>query len=72
MLCVVANNFTVVRMFGFSVEEGVNLQTAPGVYNESLFRAFDYVVARAGQLGLRLIPALANNWHYNSNSTDNK
>ncbi|KAK9814964.1 hypothetical protein WJX73_003441 [Symbiochloris irregularis] len=68
----VANNFTVVRMFGFAVEEGVNLQTAPGVYNESLFRAFDYVVARAGQLGLKLIPALANNWHYNSNSTDNK
>ena len=30
-------NLTVVRIFGFPVQEGFNLQTAPGVYNETAF-----------------------------------
>ena len=59
-------------MFAFAVVNGVNLQVTPGVYNESLFQDFDYVVAKAGSLGLKLIPVLANNWEYNTNMTDTK
>lgn len=68
----VANNLTVVRMFAFAVVNGVNLQLTPGEYNETLFQAFDYVVDKAGQFGLKLIPVLANNWEYNTNMTDTK
>lgn len=70
--CAVANNLTVIRMFAFPVVDGFNLETEPGVYNESMFQAFDYVVAKAGQLGLKLLPSLANNWEYNNNMTQTK
>ncbi|MCJ1422622.1 hypothetical protein MMC29_000502 [Sticta canariensis] len=70
--CAVANNLTVIRMFAFPTVDGFNLETEPGVFNESMFQAFDYVVAKAGQLGLKLLPALANNWEYNSNMTQTK
>jgi hypothetical protein len=38
-----ANNLTVVRMFGFGVSSGFQLQYSPGSYNERAFQAFDKV-----------------------------
>jgi mannan endo-1,4-beta-mannosidase len=38
------------------------LRVAPGRYDERVFRGLDYVVWRAGRLGLRLILTLTNNW----------
>lgn len=64
------NGLTVVRMFGFPVQEGFNLQLAPGVYNETAFRGMDMVIAEATKQGLRLVIALANNWAYNDLQTD--
>ena len=77
-MCAVANDLTVVRMFGFSVQQGINNQFAPGtatkapVYNESMLVAFDNVIAEADQHNLKLIIALANNWDYNGNMSDCK
>ncbi|KAK9815119.1 hypothetical protein WJX73_008049 [Symbiochloris irregularis] len=68
----VENNLQVVRMFGFSVQQGINDQYSPGVYNESLLVAFDNVIADAGKRNLKLIVALANNWDYNGNMSDCK
>lgn len=36
-----------------------------GVYDEPTFRKLDYVIARAGELGIRLILPLANQWDDN-------
>ncbi len=36
-----------------------------GVYDEATFRKLDYVIARAGELGIRLILTLANQWDDN-------
>jgi mannan endo-1,4-beta-mannosidase len=41
---------------------GVTLHPEPFVYNEDAFEFFDYSVFKAGQLGLRLVVALENNW----------
>eukprot|EP00884_Botryococcus_braunii_P017464 jgi/Botrbrau1/4400/Bobra.105_2s0043.1 len=57
-----ANNLNVVRMFGFGTAPRFALQSAPGQYNEQVFRAFDYVLDQAAKHGLRVIVALANNW----------
>lgn len=38
------------------------LQTSPGVYDETTFRALDRVVQQAGEHGLHLILTLVNNW----------
>ena len=42
-----ANNLTTVRMFGFGVASGFQLQYSPGSYNENAFKAFDKVLHRA-------------------------
>lgn len=34
--CAARQNFNVVRMFGFPVQRGFNLQTSAGVYNEQV------------------------------------
>ena len=61
-----------VRIFGFPVQQGFNLQTAPGVYNETAFRGLDAVIAEAAKHGLRLVITLANNWNYNDQETGTK
>ncbi|CAK0785325.1 hypothetical protein CVIRNUC_008532 [Coccomyxa viridis] len=66
----VKQNFNVVRIFGFPVQMGFNLQTAPGRYNEYAFTGLDRVIAEAGKAGLKLVVALTNNWNYNSEQTD--
>lgn len=52
-----------IRTWGFCSGEGGNcLQPAPGEYDEAAFDLLDYVVAEAGDRGMRLILPLANNW----------
>jgi len=54
---------SVVRTWGFNDGSGSNaLQTAPGVYNESVFQGLDYVLAKADELNMRVILPLVNNW----------
>ncbi|CAK0785327.1 hypothetical protein CVIRNUC_008534 [Coccomyxa viridis] len=55
---------TVVRIFGFPVEDGFQLQMQPGVYNETAFLGLDTVIYEASRAGLRVIIVLANNWDY--------
>jgi mannan endo-1,4-beta-mannosidase len=38
------------------------LQTSPGVYPEANYDSLDYTVYKAGQLGLKLVLPLVNNW----------
>ena len=68
--CAARQSFNVVRIFGFPVQRGFNLQTSPGVYNEAAFVALDRVISEAGRAGLKLIIALTNNWNYNNVQTD--
>lgn len=51
-----------VRTWAFSDGGTGALQTSPGVYDENVFVGLDYVVAKAGELGLQLILPLVNNW----------
>ncbi|MBI4587156.1 MAG: cellulase family glycosylhydrolase [Planctomycetes bacterium] len=55
---------TVLRTWAFNDGAGQwnALQTSPGVYDEKVFIGLDYVVKRAGELGLRLVLPLVNNW----------
>lgn len=39
------------------------LQPAPGVYDESVFRALDFILSEACRIGLQLILSFCNNWH---------
>jgi len=51
-----------VRTWAFS-DGGIGaLQSGPGIYDEIIFVGLDYVVAKAGELGLQLILPLVNNW----------
>lgn len=55
---------TVIRTWAFNDGSGWNaLQTAPGVYDENVFRGLDWVVAECGKRGLRLMMTLSNYWH---------
>ncbi|XP_019423108.1 PREDICTED: mannan endo-1,4-beta-mannosidase 5-like [Lupinus angustifolius] len=38
------------------------LQTSPGVYNENVFQALDFVVSEAGKYNIKLIMSLINNY----------
>lgn len=59
-----------VRIFGFPVQKGFNLQTKAGVYNEVAFKGMDIVLSEASKAGIKLIIALTNNWNYNTLQTD--
>ncbi len=52
---------TVVRAWGFNDGSG-GLQTAAGVYDETVFKKLDYAISKAGQLGIKLIIPFVNNW----------
>jgi mannan endo-1,4-beta-mannosidase len=57
--------FRVVRTWGFNDGPGTDpskLQTQPGVYQDSAFKAMDFVISEAGKRGLHLIITLVNNW----------
>ncbi|XP_071687337.1 putative mannan endo-1,4-beta-mannosidase 9 [Rutidosis leptorrhynchoides] len=52
----------VVRTWAFSDGGNKPLQTSPGVYNENMFKALDFVISEAKKHGLHLILSLVNNW----------
>lgn len=61
----VAMGLPVIRLWGFldgAPSNGFVMQPTPGVYPEAGYEAFDYTVWKAGQLGLKLVVALTNNW----------
>ncbi|XP_057455512.1 mannan endo-1,4-beta-mannosidase 2-like isoform X2 [Lotus japonicus] len=52
---------TVCRTWGFNDGGYHALQTSPGRFDEQAFKALDYVIAEAGQQGIRLLLSLVNN-----------
>ena len=52
----------VIRMWAFNDDAGrqATLQTSPGVYNETIFRALDLVIREARTRGIKLILSLVN------------
>ncbi|GAB3839151.1 glycoside hydrolase 5 family protein [Kribbella italica] len=58
-----AMSLEVVRAWAFFDGEGEGaLQPAPYEYDDDAFDALDYTIYKAGQLGLRLVLPLVNNW----------
>ncbi|XP_019450552.1 PREDICTED: mannan endo-1,4-beta-mannosidase 5-like [Lupinus angustifolius] len=54
---------TVCRTWAFSDGSNQYLQISPGLYNENMFQALDFVVAEAKKYGVRLILSLVNNYN---------
>eukprot|EP00250_Pteridium_aquilinum_P020779 c24944_g4_i1 orf=205-1407(+) len=57
-----AAGLNVVRTWAFNDGGYQALQTSPGVYDEKVFQALDFVLKQARRSGLRLILTLVNNW----------
>ncbi|WOL02391.1 mannan endo-1,4-beta-mannosidase 5-like [Canna indica] len=57
-----ADGLTVCRTWAFSDGGQGALQQSPGVYNENVFRALDFVISEARNHGIRLILSLVNNY----------
>uniref|UniRef100_A0A1D2A9E3 mannan endo-1,4-beta-mannosidase n=1 Tax=Auxenochlorella protothecoides TaxID=3075 RepID=A0A1D2A9E3_AUXPR len=57
-----ANGLNTMRTWAFTVDERFALQTAPGEYNEAVFRGLDYLLDEARQRGIKLILAFTSNW----------
>jgi mannan endo-1,4-beta-mannosidase len=60
-----AMSLAVVRAWAFADGSGGSytpLQPKPYVYDNAAFDSLDYAIYKAGQLGLRLVLALVNNW----------
>ncbi|MEW9699758.1 cellulose binding domain-containing protein [Paenibacillus sp. SI8] len=61
-----AMNLKVLRIWGFmdgSPKDGIGMQTQPGVFDESGFKKMDYAIYKAGQLGIKIVIPLVNNWN---------
>ncbi|CAL0304350.1 unnamed protein product [Lupinus luteus] len=54
---------TVCRTWAFNDGGNQYLQLSPGIYNENMFQALDFVVAEAKKYGVRLILSLVNNYN---------
>jgi len=53
----------VIRLWPFNDGESWNaVQPQPGVYDETVLQGLDYVLARCGELGIRVILPFVNNW----------
>ncbi|KAL3145865.1 hypothetical protein ABBQ38_015235 [Trebouxia sp. C0009 RCD-2024] len=62
------NSQTTARVFAHGVNSTLALQPEQGEYNEEAFRALDYIIARAGFYGIKLILTFGDEW----NSADSK
>ncbi|XP_026434336.1 mannan endo-1,4-beta-mannosidase 1-like [Papaver somniferum] len=60
-----AAGLTVCRTWAFSdgSNQALDLQISPGVYDERVFQALDFVIAEARKYGIRLIMSLVNNYN---------
>ena len=54
--------FNIVRLFGHGEETSFMLQTAPGRYDEKIFKGLDYIIAVAGSRGVRVLFVPINMW----------
>mmetsp|Transcript_10777 Transcript_10777/g.32342 ORF Transcript_10777/g.32342 Transcript_10777/m.32342 type:complete len:600 (-) Transcript_10777:893-2692(-) len=54
----------VMRIFAHTTDPNFVLQTAPGEYNEKVFKALDFVLVEARRYGLRVILSVLDNWKY--------
>eukprot|EP00253_Pinus_taeda_P034063 PITA_34063 len=57
-----AHGLNVARTWAFNDGQYQGLQTSPGVYDEQVFQALDFVVSEANKYGVRLILSLVNNY----------
>ena len=59
-----ASGLTVMRIFGFAgrLEQNM-LQTSPGVYNDKIIEAIDYVLAEAAKHDIRVVLVLESYWN---------
>lgn len=53
-----AAGMTVMRAWASSVDTDYALQSAPGVYNEAIFRGLDYALDEAGKRNIKVDSAL--------------
>ncbi|KAG6502937.1 mannan endo-1,4-beta-mannosidase 5-like [Zingiber officinale] len=58
-----AAGLSVCRTMAFNDGGELALQQSPGVYNENVFKALDFVVSEAKNQGFHLIMPLVNNWN---------
>ncbi|XP_031394438.1 mannan endo-1,4-beta-mannosidase 5-like [Punica granatum] len=58
-----AAGLTVCRTWAFRDGGDRALQSSPGVYDERVFQALDFVTSEARRYGIRLILSLTNNYH---------
>ncbi|KAI3863042.1 hypothetical protein MKW92_032445 [Papaver armeniacum] len=60
-----AAGLTVGRTWAFSdgSNQALDLQISPGVYDERVFQALDFVISEARRYGIRLIMSLVNNYN---------
>jgi len=55
----------VIRIWGFfdgQAQDNTVIQPSPGTYDESGLLKLDYAIAKAGELGIKLVLPLVNNW----------
>ena len=57
-----ADGIKVVRLWGFSHEQWHGFEPSKGVYNESQFKLFDYIMDSARRHNIKLIVTLENYW----------
>ncbi|GAU27612.1 hypothetical protein TSUD_270010 [Trifolium subterraneum] len=57
-----AAGLTICRTWAFSDGGNQSLQISPGIYNENVFQALDFVIGEAKKNGVRLILSLVNNY----------
>jgi len=57
-----AHGLNVARTWAFNDGQYRALQTSPGVYNEQVFQALDFVVSEANKYGIRLILSMVNDY----------
>ena len=53
---------TFIRTWAFSIADGSPLLVSPGLYDERLLRALDFVIGEAGKRNIRLSLVLADWW----------
>jgi len=58
-----AHGLNVARTWAFNDGQYMALQTSPGVYDEQVFQALDFVVSEANKYGIRLILSLVNDYN---------
>ncbi|XP_022005302.1 mannan endo-1,4-beta-mannosidase 1 [Helianthus annuus] len=59
----ISRSLVIARTWAFSDGGSNALQSSPGVYNENMFKALDFVISEGGKFGVKLILSLVNNFN---------